>query len=66
MKYLKLIEEESPDVDDMDKERYVTSLRMILARKSKKKKGFNFNIFYSFMNSADVSSLRRNHQIVPA
>jgi hypothetical protein len=24
MKYLKLIEEESPDVDDMDKERYVS------------------------------------------
>jgi hypothetical protein len=24
MKYLKLIEEESPDVDEMDKERYVS------------------------------------------
>jgi len=30
MKYLELIEEESSDVDDMDKERYVS---MILARK---------------------------------
>jgi hypothetical protein len=44
MKYLKLIEEESPDVDDMDKERYVTSLSMILARKSKKKKGMRVQI----------------------
>jgi hypothetical protein len=32
MKYLKLIEEESPDVDDMDKERCVPFL-IILTRK---------------------------------